>query len=375
MNKVLIYYGPKVGYESILPSNIKTLSELIFKFDEKKNRHIVAVEGQTKQEDATIENKEYIENLVAYSESYSSITEGAVQSFLTILNEYEIDNVYLQNPPIQIEQQFTQTFPEIVEVKNYEYQYLDKKMFKKINNTFSDKIIGQDLVKQKLLISLYPLLNKKKNAKPRVIMFYGDSGVGKTETAKFISDVLGQKLFRKQLSMYQNTEFSSYLFGGKHFQSCFARDLLERESNVILLDEFDKAAPIFHSAFYQLFDEGIFEDKNYSVQLQSSIIICTSNYKSIEEIRSYLGEPIFYRFDNIIKFEKLSTDSLIKIIDLIIDKKYNELTPSEKKIVDIENIRLMLHRNVQKLNNVRNIKNIIEELIGIELVKNTLEDK
>jgi len=35
----------------------------------------------------------------------------------------------------------------------------------------------------------------------------------------------------------------------------------------------------------------------------------------------------------------------------------------------------MLHRNVQKLNNVRNIKNIIEELIGIELVKNTLEDK
>ena len=175
--------------------------------------------------------------------------------------------------------------------------------------------------------------------------------------------------------MYQNAEFSSYLFGGKHFQSCFARDLLERESNVILLDEFDKAAPIFHSAFYQLFDEGIFEDKNYNVQLQSSIIICTSNYKSIEEIRSYLGEPIFYRFDNIIKFDKLSTDSLIKIINLIIDKKYNELTPSEKKIVDIENIRLMLYKNVRKLNNVRNIKNIIEELIGIELVKNTLEDK
>lgn len=375
MNKVLIYYGPKVGYENILPSNIKTLSQLIFKFDEKKNRHIFALEGQNKQEDDTMENKEYIENLVAYSESYSSISEGAVQSFLTILNEYDIKNVYLQNPPIQIEQQFTQTFPEIVEVRKYEYQYLDKTMFKNINNTFSDKIIGQDLVKQKLLISLYPLLNKKKNTKPRVIMFYGDSGVGKTETAKFISNVLGQKLFRKQLSMYQNTEFSSYLFGGKHFQSCFARDLLERESNVILLDEFDKAAPIFHSAFYQLFDEGVFEDKNYSVQLQSSIIICTSNYKSIEEIRSYLGEPIFYRFDNIIKFEKLSTDSLIKIINLIVNKKYDQLSPNEKKIVDIENIRLMLHKNVQKLNNVRNIKNIIEELIGIELVKNILYDE
>jgi len=374
MKKVLIYYGPKAGYENILPDNIKTLSELIFKFDEKRNRHVVSVEGQPKQED-TIEVKEYIENLVAYSESYSSITEGAVQSFLTILNEYDIDNVYLQNPPIQIEQQFTQTFPKIVEIKKYEYQYINKDMFKRINENFSKQIIGQDLVKQKLLVSLYPLLNRKKNNKPRVIMFYGDSGVGKTETARFISSILGQKLFRKQLSMYQNTEFSSYLFGGKHFQSCFARDLLERESNVILLDEFDKAAPIFHSAFYQLFDEGIFEDKNYNVQLQSSIIICTSNYKSIDEIRSYLGEPIFYRFDNIIKFEKLSTESLIKIIDLIINKKYSELTAKEKKTVNIEDIREKLYDNVQKLNNVRNIKNIIEELIAIELVKNILEDK
>lgn len=48
MKKVLIYYGPKVGYENILPDNIKTLSEFIFKFDEKKNRHIVSVEGQQK---------------------------------------------------------------------------------------------------------------------------------------------------------------------------------------------------------------------------------------------------------------------------------------------------------------------------------------
>ena len=374
MKKVLIYYGPKAVYESILPDNIQTLSELIFKFDEKKNRHIISVEGQTKQED-TVKIKEHIENLVAYSESYSNITEGAVQSFLTILNEYDIDNVYLQNPPIQIEQQFTQTFPEIVEIKKYEYQYINEDMFKKINREFSEHIIGQDLVKQKLLVSLYPLLNRKKTNKPRVIMFYGDSGVGKTETARFISDILGQKLFRKQLEMYQNTAFSSSLFGGKHFQSCFSRYLLEREANVILLDEFDKAAPIFHSAFYQLFDEGIFEDKNYNVQLQSSIIICTSNYKSIDEIRSYLGEPIFYRFDNIIKFEKLSTESLIKIVDLIIDKKYNELTSKEKEIVNIEDIRAKLYANIQKLNNVRNIKNIIEELIGIELVKNILENK
>ena len=46
------------------------------------------------------------------------------------------------------------------------------------------------------------------------------------------------------------------------------KDLLGRESDVILLDEFDKANPIFHSAFYQLFDDGIYEDTNYYLELK-----------------------------------------------------------------------------------------------------------
>jgi ATP-dependent Clp protease ATP-binding subunit ClpA len=83
-------------------------------------------------------------------------------------------------------------------------------------------------------------MSDNNNHKPVVMMFYGNSGIGKTETAKFISKILGQNLFRKQFSMFHSGEFQSYIFGGNHSQGCFARDLLERESNVILLDEFDK---------------------------------------------------------------------------------------------------------------------------------------
>ncbi|WP_332311165.1 AAA family ATPase [Bacillus halotolerans] len=65
-----------------------------------------------------------------------------------------------------------------------------------------------------------------------------------------------------------------------------ARDLLNRSSNVILLDEFDKAPAVFHSAFYQMFDEGILVDKHYVADISKAIIIiCTSNYKSREEIK------------------------------------------------------------------------------------------
>ena len=36
---------------------------------------------------------------------------------------------------------------------------------------------------------------------------------------------------------------------------------------MLLLDEFDKPHPVFHSAFYQMFDEGHYMDKNYDVDL------------------------------------------------------------------------------------------------------------
>ncbi|GAB2025093.1 hypothetical protein OfM1_11640 [Lactovum odontotermitis] len=47
------------------------------------------------------------------------------------------------------------------------------------------------------------------------------------------------------------------LFGGKHNVKSFAKDLLNRESNVILLDEFNKTISLSFSIFYQLFDEEV----------------------------------------------------------------------------------------------------------------------
>ena len=85
--------------------------------------------------------------------------------------------------------------------------------------------------------------------KPIVLLFYGNSGIGKTETAQFLTEQIGGKILRKQFSMYQNNEFANYLFGGKYNEKSFAKDLIARDSNVILLDEFDKAYFVFHSTF------------------------------------------------------------------------------------------------------------------------------
>lgn len=244
----------------------------------------------------------------------------------------------------------------------------NKRMLLEINEKFDDTIIGQDKVKDRLLAALYPLLQKSSKRKPIVLMFYGKSGVGKTETAKFISKVLGQPLFRKQFSMFHSGEFQGYLFGGTHSQASFARDLLERESNVLLLDEFDKPHPVFHSAFYQLFDEGIFEDKNYQLSLYNSIIICTSNYLTEEEIRKNLGDPIFYRFDKFIKFDDLSIEAICKIIDIQIENRCRKLSPGELKVIDSAYISEKMKAVANRIQNVRQIVKIVDEYISMQLV-------
>ncbi|NLD18813.1 MAG: ATP-dependent Clp protease ATP-binding subunit [Clostridiales bacterium] len=368
MKNIIIYFGPKKGLKKILPNHYRTLTEIVTEGDQKRNKILV-----TTDETNQIEELEYVENLVAYSEAYAGITEGAIQSFVSLLSRYDIDNLYLQNPTIPILHQVQQAFPDKIKIEKYKYKPISEKKFIDMYKNFSEHIIGQDQARERIMMSLYPLVKSRHIRKPIVLMFYGISGVGKTETAKFISDTIGEKLFRKQFSMFHSEEFASYLFGGTHMQSSFARDLLERESNVILIDEFDKPAPVFHSAFYQLFDEGVFEDKNYRVELFNSIIICTSNYQSEEDIQKYLGDPIFYRFDRFIKFEKLSKEAMGLIIEKLCREKYDKLTAKEKTIIHFAPLLEKFLGLTGGFKNVRHVSNIIDEYIGIILVRKFME--
>lgn len=368
MSKVFIFYGPKNEFKEITKNknNAYTLTELASFSDSSRREFRLKVDGN--EENESIEKESlFIEHLICYSEEYSGLTEGTIYSFLSFLAQFNIGEIYLQNPPLYIENLFNNANMNL-EILTYEYSKISKEILIEINKKFSDVIIGQDDVKDKLLSSLYPLCNNKYQ-KPVVILFYGPSGVGKTETAKYISSVLEEKLFRKQLSMFHNEEFSSYIFGGKHSQSSLAKDLLERSSNVILFDEFDKPHPIFHSAFYQMFDEGQFEDKNYKVIMKNSIVVCTSNYKSEDEIKSHLGEPIFSRFDSIIRFKELNE----KDIETIILKEYKSILEKLEKeeviIVESSGIYSKVLLAVLKFKNVREVRRILKEAISYILVQ------
>ena len=85
-----------------------------------------------------------------------------------------------------------------------------------------------------------------------------------------------------------------------------------------------------------------------------AIIICTSNYKSKDEIKEKLGDPIFNRFDGVIKFEDLSQEAK----KMIAAKELKEL--DEEKIIP-ENVRKILVEQSTKLENAREIRKLIKD--------------
>ena len=366
MKKIVLFYGSDRAFAEIIPKNHRNLLSIAMQMDEKSKKIVMEVKGFPQQEsepEKPKKRKPRVSNLVIYANEYNSVNEHVITNFIDFIAQINVTNMYIQNPPALLLDQVERVYGDSCEIKpeHQKYNAISEDIIKNIYLGFNNRIIGQESVKIKLLKALYPLMDNRQN-KPVVILFYGDSGLGKTETVQYLTELLGGVLLRKQFSMYQNSEFSNYLFGGKHNQKSFAKDLLSRDSNVILLDEFDKANPVFHSAFYQLFDEGIFEDHNYKVEVRHAVIFCTSNYHTEDEIKEKLGLPIYNRFDAIIEFNPLPNYAKTKIAELALENTDNsDVLPNEIK-------ERVVSASVE-LSNAREIQRLVKDTISLYEIK------
>jgi ATP-dependent Clp protease ATP-binding subunit ClpA len=357
--KFIVFNGPLEEFEKFIPKeNTKSLTPLVTIMD-------LMLRGNEA-------NLTWFESLIVYSDEYSGVKEHFIEGFTNYIFLYAeslaFEQVFLHNPPKKIVEQLeTQKSDITLEIKNYSYKNLTVKRISKIKEKFDSVVFGQEHVKNEILQTLYPLSNGRKN-KPKVIMLYGPPGVGKTETAKLINEILnGKKLFRKQLSMFHNDNIYSYIFGDKVFS--LSKDLIERETNVLLLDEFDKAHPLFYSAFYEMFDEGVFEDKYYKLQLDNTIILCTSNYKSENEIRERLGAALFSRFDNVIQYKELSETAKIKILEKTYNEVFMKFRKDEQELLITLDILDKMKKVIYQYENAREIQKSLLKVLAYPLVE------
>lgn len=275
----------------------------------------------------------------------------------------------------------------IYEISNNNLRYIND-----LENKLKLKIIGQDEAINKLIKTTKKIkLGLKDENRPYSYLFVGPTGVGKTNLVKLYTEYFFGKdnLIRLDMSEYSENHSISKITGTAPGYVGYSdnKNILEKVRNkpysVILLDEIEKASPRVLNLFLQILDEGFITDsKGNKIRFDNTIIIMTSNIgytknsvgfskdnnKVLSDLKDILNIEFINRIDNIILFNKLNRDDIIKIIN-------NEITNLKDKyakkgiIISIENEiinNILFEINYEELgarqvNKV--IKNMIENII------------
>ncbi len=179
-------------------------------------------------------------------------------------------------------------------------------------------------------------------------LFLGPTGVGKTETAKALADIVfssEEKMNRLDMSEYRDAFAMERLIGsfGTGRAGALSMMLREKPYGVLLLDEFEKTTSDIVNLFLRIFDEGVFTDSDgRKINAKNNIIIATSNAgseliwdiiksgsrledKKDEVIESIIKNGIFKpellnRFDAVVLFHPLLGADLEKVAKMMIEK-------------------------------------------------------
>lgn len=227
------------------------------------------------------------------------------------------------------------------------------------------RVIGQDhamkMIAKRIQTSRAGLDNPNKPI--GVFMLAGTSGVGKTETALALAEVLyggEQNVITINMSEYQEAHTVSSLKGappgyvGYGEGGVLTEAVRRKPYSVVLLDEVEKAHPDVHEVFFQVFDKGVMEDgEGRVIDFKNTLILLTSNAGSdlimdmcadpelmpeIEGINKALRDPLLKIFPAAllgrlvtIPYYPLSPDMIGKITVL-------QLNRIKKRVIESHNV-------------------------------------
>ncbi|RZI81428.1 MAG: type VI secretion system ATPase TssH [Rubrivivax sp.] len=166
------------------------------------------------------------------------------------------------------------------------------KTVRHLHTTLQERVIGQDhalaAIAQRVRTARAGL--EDPNKPKGVFLFVGPSGVGKTETALALADILygGERnLITINMSEYQEAHSVSGLKGsppgyvGYGEGGVLTEAVRRKPYSVVLLDEVEKAHPDVLEMFFQVFDKGLMDDaEGREIDFRNTVIILTSNVGS-----------------------------------------------------------------------------------------------
>ncbi len=226
-----------------------------------------------------------------------------------------------------------------------------------------------------------------------VFLMCGPSGVGKTETAVALTDLLYGG--SNDMTVINMTEFKeehkiSMLLGAPAGYVGFGKGGVLTEAvrrnpySVLLLDEMEKAHPGVHDLFYQIFDKGsIADSEGRNIDFRNTIIIMTSNAADqaicdvcdanperlpneelVEEIRPALQQyfkPAFLGRATVVPYYPLNEEELGKICEIALNRIRKKLVEQYKASFNYDDafISYVVSKNNDPTTGARGIEQII----------------
>ncbi|MFT8570589.1 MAG: ATP-dependent Clp protease ATP-binding subunit [Leuconostoc pseudomesenteroides] len=186
-------------------------------------------------------------------------------------------------------------------------------------------------------------------------LFVGPTGVGKTETAKQLAkEMFGSEdaMIRFDMSEYMEKHTASKMIGapagyvGYEEAGQLTEQVRRHPYSLVLFDEVEKAHPDIMNMFLQILDDGRLTDaQGHVVSFKDTIVIMTSNAGStdtgnspvgfaqantqnllMQRLANYFRPEFLNRFDDIVEFQPLSQDDLLKIVDLLLHNMNDNLS-------------------------------------------------
>jgi type VI secretion system protein VasG len=277
-----------------------------------------------------------------------------------------------------------------------------------IREHMEKRIIGQshalDALGQRLRTARAKLEDPRKPI--GVFMFVGPSGVGKTETALAIAELLfgsDQNLTTLNMSEFKEEHKVSLLMGsppgyvGYGEGGVLTEAVRRKPYSVVLLDEMEKAHPGVQDIFYQVFDKGMMKDgEGRDIDFKNTVIIMTSNAGTdtfmklcadpdtkpdpealAESIRPDLlkfFKPAFLGRVIVVPYYPIAPDIMRRIIELQLTRVRNRIKENHRAQLSYDEtlVNAIASRCTEVESGARNVDHILTRTMLPELSKEFL---
>ncbi len=282
-------------------------------------------------------------------------------SAIDVLDEVAVTKKFKSNKTkknIKITQSDVEaTISKMVQIPTKTATKSDLSLLQNIDTNLSKRVFGQDEAIKKITKAIK--INRaglgEDNKPVGSFLFTGATGVGKTEVAKELAAVMGIHFERFDMSEYSEAHTVSRLIGapagyvGSDKGGLLTEAIRKHPYCVLLLDEIEKAHPELMNILLQVMDNATLTDNNgVKADFQNVVLILTSNLGTKEAnvmgfakdessptskaIKAFFSPEFINRLDEVVSFNKLNEDVIVKIVNKFISNINDSLKDKNIKL-------------------------------------------